>query len=132
MKVRTQNLFIATATAGLLMAGSVHAQYYGQPLTGAGSTVQPRQQWQQQQPVQRQVPMPTHRPNVVGPGGNRFQYVPELGNWVPTQLTPQTANRIYDATAGCVTRGSEGAAWGYAGGRTRGAVVGGVQGCLNR
>lgn len=49
MKVRTQNLFIATATASLLMAGSVHAQYYSQPLTGAGSTAQTSQQWQQQQ-----------------------------------------------------------------------------------
>lgn len=138
MKTRTKNLFnnglIASAVGvvALLSAGSAGAQQY----TGAGSVYQPRQQYrmpQQQQPAQRPVPMPTYRPNVVGPGGNRFQYVPELGNWVPTQLTPQTANRIYDATAGCVTRGAEGAAWGRAASRGyRGMAVGAVQGCLNR
>lgn len=137
MKVRAQillkNGLIASAVgvAALLLAGTASAQQY----TGAGSTWQQRQPYympQQQQPAHRPVPMPTYRPNVVGPGGNRFQYVPELGNWVPTQLTPQTANRIYDASAGCVKRGAEGAAWGAAGGGRRGGAVGFAQGCLNR
>jgi len=137
MKVRAQillkNGLIASAVgvAAMLSAGTASAQQY----TGAGSVYQPRQQYhmpQQQQPYQRPAPMPTYRPNVVGPGGNRFQYVPELGNWVPTQLTPQTANRIYDATAGCVTRGAEGAMWGAAGGGRRGGAVGFAQGCFNR
>lgn len=137
MKTRTQNLFknslIASAVGvtALLAAGSTGAQQY----TGAGSVYQPQLPYyipQQQQPAQRPAPVPTYRPNVTGPGGNRFQYVPELGNWVPTYITPQTANRIHDGTVGCISRGLEGAAWGAAGGGKRGATVGAIQGCLNR
>jgi hypothetical protein len=63
MKFRTQNLFIATATAGLMLAGGAHARYYSQPLTGAGSTVQPSQQWQQRQ---RQAQQPqVNRPDPL-------------------------------------------------------------------
>lgn len=94
MKVRTQNLFIATATAGLMLAGGAHAQYYGQPLTGAGSTVQPSQQWQQQQHQwQAQTSYPTHRP-IRELNGNKFMWQPELGNWVPIELSPKVIEAI--------------------------------------
>lgn len=129
MKVRTQNLFIATATAGLMMAGSVHAQYYGQPLTGAGSTVQPSQQWQlQQRQWQAQANTYYYQPAPSRPNVPQTQYMyPDSSlrsmgfSPVPTQLSPQAINSIPSPSPiGCAFGARTGA--GFAG--TPGAVVG--------
>jgi hypothetical protein len=49
MKIRSQNVFIATAFFGCMNMGMAHAQYYGNPYTRADGTVQIIQQQQQQQ-----------------------------------------------------------------------------------
>ncbi len=139
MLVRTKNV-IKTIVTVALIGTSVFAgaqSYYGNPYTGAGSTIQPSQQYLQQQRQwqarpQPQQRLPTHTPSVTDKNGNQFMYRPELGTWVPTQLSPQTAKRIGDFAGNCLPGAVEGAMWGGAGGGRRGALVGAAQGCLNR
>lgn len=106
MKSCTKFLIVSGATAGLMIASVANAQYYGQPLTGAGSTVQPSQQWQQQQ---RQWQQPS--------------YVDPTSTWQyrAAQRALPIVGGIRDCSFGALAgsiRGAVGMATGCAGGIT--------------
>ncbi len=129
MKIRTQNVFIATAFFGCMNMGMAHALYYGNPYTGAGSTVQMSQQYQQQQrqqqaEAQRYYYQPAP-PRQTTPQ-TQFMY-PDRSlqgmGFAPSvvQLSPPAATAIGNAAVGCAGAG----AFGYA----TGGPIKGVIGC---
>lgn len=139
MKIRAQillkNSLIASAVGvtALLSAGGANAQYYGQPLTGAGSTMQPSQQWQQQQ-RQRQAQANTYyyqpAPSRTNVPQTQFMYpdssLRSMGfPPVPTQLSPQVINSIPSPSPiGCAFGARTGAGFGGTPGAAVGCAVG--------
>ena len=136
----------AKTVAGVIIGSSVffsevQAQQYPS-YSGAGSTMQPSSQYQaqvsrQQADAQRRANMYYYQPAPQRQANQLPNYVTQYPDRslrnigmppVVTKLSPQAIDQIN----GCASRGAEGAAWGWAGGKARGALVGAVQRCLNR
>jgi hypothetical protein len=129
MKSCTKFLIVSGATAGLMIASVANAQYYGQPLTGAGSTVQPSQQWQlQQRQWQAQSQQYYYQPAPSRPATPQTQYMYPDSSLrsmgfppVVTKLSPQAIDSIPSPSPiGCAFGARNGAGFGG----TPGAVVG--------
>ena len=111
MSVSFTAIFAPVVVAtGILSAGAANAQYgygYGNPSTGAGSTMPYQQPYQAQRQQQATYQAPTYRPSVTTQG-NQFTWSPELGNWVPTRINPQVAQKLGDSVTGCAGAGAMG------------------------
>lgn len=135
MSVRTKNVIKAIVTVALI-GTSVFAgaqSYYGNPYTGAGSTIQPSQQYLQQQrqqqvEAQRRANTYYYQPAPPRQTTQQTQFMyPDRSlqgiGFAPNivQLSPQAANAIGNAAVGCAGAG----ALGYA----TGGPIKGVIGC---